>query len=104
MAVVTGGVINCAKQRHKFCTMFRGVFSDRRWIKASSRYRVTEYNCDPANDPSENKLPSSIYGLLGLAGAREQSNLRAREHLFCKLGYETPRRREREATLSLFAM
>lgn len=47
----------------------------------SSRYRVTEYNCDLANDPSENKLPSSIYGLLGLAGAREHGNFREHESI-----------------------
>lgn len=32
---------------------------------------MSGYNCDPVNDPSENKLPSSIYGLWGLAGEEE---------------------------------
>lgn len=54
------------------------------------------YNCDPVNDPSENKFPYSIYGLLGLAGAkRKPRNLRTREYLFCKLSFETPRRNEK---------
>lgn len=34
------------------------------------------YNCDPTNDPSENKLPSSIYGLLGLEGMKKGRSTR----------------------------
>jgi len=88
------GVIGRAERHHKFRATFQGAFRGCRWIKASSRCPVTGYNCDSANDPSENKLPFSIYGLLGLAAGRERGSLHARQHLFGKVALDAPRRRE----------
>jgi len=65
-------VIGRVKRHHKFCTTFRAAAVG---LKASSRCHVTRYNCDPANDPLENKLPSSIYRLLGLERGRRREGM-----------------------------